>query len=788
MTSRHKSPRLARLKMSRQLVHYPITKRRVVQSIVFSIACLMALRCPAQQFDFPSVAVEDSAMLSKSMTSLAGAVIEVYRDDDREKYLDNLFRLQIVAGRYGEATKTLNDLRVLGAKSASPQAQANNVQYEIFARAKAMQGEDTLSFDEAFQRAFREMFVHLDDRSSALVMRALSIVDPSSMQRDFRDALERQKGKNVILLPDALELIRAFQVADTYHAFNPLIPALIAEDDERRYVIDKDVPVKTPEGATICTTVVRPRPPLGHLPTLLNFTIYADPNKVMGEARRTASNGYAGVEGLTRGKGCSPEKAIPYEHDGRDAAAVIEWIARQPWSDGRVGMYGGSYEGFTQWAAAKHIPKALKALMPCVPVGPGIDVPMDGNVFMNFVYPWPFYTTNNKTLDDSTYNDRKRWDQLNRNWYVSGQAYRNLEKIDGTPNPIFNRWLDHPTYDAYWQGMIPYKKEFARIKIPVLATAGYFGGGPGAAVYYLMQHHKYRPEAEHYLVIGPYDHVRGHRGTIGVLGGATKVLAGYELDPVAQLDIGELRYQWFDYVFKGAPKPALLKDKVNYQVMGANVWKHAPSVAAMSNRTLRLHLSAERSRDHYRLTESKPADDRFVAQTIDFTDRSDVDRILPRDDIVAKVIDIPNSIEFVGEPFTKSIEMSGLFSGRLSLITNKKDFDFNIALYELTSKDEYILLSTYQTRASHVGDIIHPRLLTPGKRQRLDFKSVRLTSRQLQAGSRLVVVFGVIKQPDLQINYGTAGKDVSDETIADVKEPLTIKWFGDSFIDIPVGR
>ncbi len=76
-------------------------------------------------------------------------------------------------------------------------------------------------------------------------------------------------------------------------------------------------------------------------------------------------------------------------------------------------------------------------------------------------------------------------------------------------------------------------------------------------------------------------------------------------------------------------------------------------------------------------------------------------------------------------------------------------------------------------------------MLTPGKRERLDFKSVRLTSRQLQPDSRIVVLLNVIKQPDFQINYGT-GKDVSDETIADAGEPLEIRWFGDSFVELPV--
>ncbi len=60
-------------------------------------------------------------------------------------------------------------------------------------------------------------------------------------------------------------------------------------------------------------------------------------------------------------------------------------------------------------------------------------------------------------------------------------------------------------------------------------------------------------------------------------------------------------------------------------------------------------------------------------------------------------------------------------------------------------------------------------------------------SRRLQPGSRLVVVLRVIKERGRQINYGT-GKDVSDETIADAKEPLEIRWFDDSIVSLPVGR
>jgi uncharacterized protein len=528
----------------------------------------------------------------------------------------------------------------------------------------------------------------------------------------------------------------------------------------QEFVIDSNVRVPTPDGGVVCAAlIVHPIGATGPLPTLLQFSIY-DP--FMAEAKRTAAHGYVAVEGETRGKACAPGTPVPYENNGRDAEALINWIARQPWSDGRVGMYGGSYNGGAAWAAAKRMPKPLKAIMVGAPVAPGLDVPMEGNVFWMFVYPWTFYTTDGPRADTATYNDRARWRRLDHDWYASGRAFRDHDAIDGTPNPYYDRWLEHPSYDAYWQAMIPYRDEFARINIPVLQTAGYYYGGPGAALYYFSQHHQYNPKAEHYLVIGPYGHFDAQSGP------SSRELNGYRLDSVAMVDLRELRYQFFDYVFKGAPKPAMLQGVVNYEVMGANVWKHAPSVAAMAKERRRIPLGA-------------------ATLTVDLADRSDVDRMSPGGGVVDTVIDTWNGVKFVSDPFAEPIEVSGLFSGSLDVVVNKHDFDFQVQLYELTSKGQYVQLSQYWSRASYVGDQSHRRLLTPGKRQRLDFASIRLMSRQFEPGSRLVTVITVVKEPGRQINFGT-GKDVSDETVADGKEPLRIQLFDDSFIDVPVSR
>lgn len=290
------------------------------------------------------------------------------------------------------------------------------------------------------------------------------------------------------------------------------------------------------------------------------------------------------------------------------------------------------------------------------------------------------------------------------------------------------------------------------------------------------------------MVIGPYDHHSGNRGTVDVLGVEATELSGYKLDPTALIDIGELRYQWFDYIFKGGAKPARLQDRINFEVMGADTWMHAPSIAKMADSHLRLHLSDTKAGEFYRLAKRNSGANNFVSQSLDFKDRSDVDRVSPASgEIIDTEIDTYQSVVFETAPFDRSTDISGSFSGRLDFVTNKKDFDFQIQLYEHTADGKYFELSWYTARASYIADRTRRHLLVPGVRQHLDFTSARLTSRRLKPGSCLVVQLSLLKTPDSQINYGS-GRDVAGETIADAGPPLEIKWFGSSVLDIPVGK
>ncbi len=750
---------------------------KIFFGIVFLSLSLWTAEALAQMLTPAST--RDADAVVASLPELARQAIPVYKEENRAKYLNTLFRLQSVANDHRAADETLDALVRL--RSAS---EPDNVPplraFQVSERANIVRDSDKKTQEEHVREAFRSVFEPLGDLDSSRSLFWLKS-DVDRMRNDLRASAEKAVGKSSLPLADAIGLIRSRYLLSTFETIGPFADSLIAEDDARRYVIDTNASVRTPDDAEISAIAIRPRTAQAMLPTLLRFTIYADDGQSLSEARVMAAHGYAGVIAYTRGKGRSPQSPVPFEHDGDDARAVIAWIVRQPWSDGRVGMYGGSYDGFTQWAAAKTLPAALKTIVPYVANNPGNGLPMENNVFSLVNYGWPFYTTNNKSLDNATYFDRDRWNALNERWYVSGRSYRAVDGIDGTPNPWFQRWLQHPSYDRYWQRMTPYGREFAKIDIPVLTITGYFDDAQRSALNYLQQHYAHKPDAEHYLLIGPYDHFGAQAAR------KAAVLSGYSIDPVATMDTQAITFQWMDHVFRGSPKPELVRDRINYQVMGANVWKHAPSIAAMSEKTRALYLSAAKSGETYTLSERPDAPAGALNQIVDFSDRSTSLGDHYPIPIVGKALDASSGLLFESAPFDAPIEVSGTFSGELHVTTDRRDFDFSVTLYERMPSGELFHLSYFLGRASYADDMTSRRLLTPGKKTIVRFDRTRMTSRRLQRGSRLLVALSVNKNAYAQVNHGT-GKDVSDEDINDAGKPMLVRWNTDSHIRIPVSK
>jgi putative CocE/NonD family hydrolase len=744
----------------------------------------------AQSFTLPRAARGDLAELARAMPALASQLLAKYTEPAREQSLDTRFRLQLLAGQYTEAIETVRSLREVLKSGHSPAAEVAHEEYEIFAAARREQAERHVPFEEAFGQAFREAFGKLSDRDAWVVARAFAY-EPATgrsltrAEDDLRESLAPLKKEGTVDLKTALALARAYLAYDFFKQTSSPAESLVREDDHGRYRIE-DVLVKTGDGATLSAIVVRNRKVTTPAPTALTFTIYAfasrdiSPPQSASRLKLAAALGYVGVVGFTRGKGASPDAVVPYEHDGRDVNALIDWIVKQPWSDGRVGMYGGSYNGFTQWAAAKNPHPALKTIVPYAANNPGDGLPMENNIFLLPNYPWVYYVTNNKYVDDAAYAD-PHFHSLNEKWYAGGKPYRQVDRVAGVANPWLQRWLRHPAYDGYWQGMLPYKDEFARINIPVLTITGYYDDGQQSALHFLKEHYRHNPRAEHYLLIGPYDHFGSQAAR------KDAVLRGYAIDPVAQVDTPEITFQWFDHVFRGGKRPALIKDRINYEVMGANEWRHAPSLEKTANAALTLYLTDAREGDRYRLSAQRQARPGSLHQEVDFADRKTSNNDYYPFPVVGKKPDLSNGFCFLSAPFEEPLCVSGTFSGEIKARINKRDMDVGVVLYEVLPDGRLLHLSYFVGRASYARDMSVRRLLTPGQVETIPFEKTRMVSRKLARGSRLLVTLNVNKNRFAQINYGT-GKDVSDEDLSDAKVPLQVEWLNDSFVRIPVWK
>ena len=114
----------------------------------------------------------------------------------------------------------------------------------------------------------------------------------------------------------------------------------------------------------------------------------------------------------------------------------------------------------------------------------------ENNIFITPNYQWAFHVTNNKTIDHTVYTDWQHWQNTYDELFTSGRAFKDIDKIEGTPNPWFQKWLSHPSFDSYYQAMLPYKQDYAKINIPVLSITGYYGASI-SAIDFLTNHYKY---------------------------------------------------------------------------------------------------------------------------------------------------------------------------------------------------------------------------------------------------------------------------------------------------------
>ncbi|MFC4818510.1 CocE/NonD family hydrolase [Flavobacterium sp. GCM10023249] len=732
----------------------------------------------AQNIPFPKEKFTDSTAIAQNMVTLAEKLIPLYQNKDKKAYLENRFRLEFLAKSYPAMEATLKKLEMEMVKD-SVHLSSFGFGQRVYVKTSNQKPQNQSEFTTAFKTFFDSYYDTMDMENQWYVDDMYnSWVDV--FKDRFASQLKAAQAKDSISINEAVALCKSYSNVQAYGGTLALAKQWIAKKVAEKYVIDENILITLPNGSTIAGTLVRSSKVTTPQPVVMLYNIYAGIE--LGLCKEIASRGYVGFIANTRGKRLSNDPIEPFEHDGDDAYAILDWVSQQPWCNGKIGMYGGSYLGFSQWSATKKLHPALKTIVPQVSVGIGIDYPMHNGVFMGYALSWIRFVMNNKLTDDADFDNSEKWAKIYTEYYKKGASFRSLDSIEGSVSPIFQRWLDHPSYDSYWQNMVPQKEDYAKINIPILTTTGYYDDDQLGALSYYKEYQKWNKSNNYYLLIGPYNH-----------GGAQayprKVLGGYEIDAAAQIDINQLVFDWFDYTLKDGKRPELLKDKVNFQVMGKNEWQHAASLEKMHNSTRTFYLGSQNNQKV--LLHQLPKKRSAITQTVDYKDRSEIN-IYKKTDVCnfPAVINKELLLEkqlmvFESEPMEEAITISGALEAALKVRCNKKDIDIALQLYEKTANNDYFALTNNLQRASYAKDRSQRQLLRPNTIETIHMKNTYTISKQIEKGSRIVIVLGMNKNPNWEVNYGT-GKPVSEETMADGEVPLEIEWFNDSTITLPI--
>jgi len=546
------------------------------------------------------------------------------------------------------------------------------------------------------------------------------------------------------------------------------------------------------DGVILNATLYQPHGQREPLPVVLSMTPYIA-DRFHPLAKYFAAHGYVAALVDVRGRGSSNGTFTPFAQEGNDSYDTIEWLAKQPFANGKVAMSGGSYGGFNQWAAAKMFPPHLAAILPVASGHPGVDFPSLGNIGTPYQMQWITFTSG-KTPNANLFGDAAWWASKWRILYEKHLPFASLDSLVGNPSPVFQTWVAHPHPDGWTDQMVPSREDYRRLSLPIFTRTGMYDGDQiGAMEFYRlhMQHGNQPTRASHYLMIGPWDH------------GGTRLpqreVGGMSFGDASMLNMSKLDTEWYDWVLKGGQRPAILEKRVSYYVTGEEAWKYADSLSEIGASPSTFYLASASEAGEGapigRLTVERPAASAPHEWTYDPLDVRPGSRESADDDggtIVQKAkLDLGGrGVVFVTAPFESATEISGFPAVTVWLSLDVPDTDLRFTLQELTPDGQSILLSEAQVRARYRESLRQPKLITPGAVLRHDVRQFRFMSRRMAPGSRVRLAIESPNSIGLQKNYNSGG-DVARETAKDARtahirlyhEPD--RW---STLELPIAR
>ena len=528
------------------------------------------------------------------------------------------------------------------------------------------------------------------------------------------------------------------------------------------------IPVR--DGIRLNGTLYMPKEIQEPLPVIFTFTPYvADTYHERG--MYFASNGYIFLGIDVRGRGNSEGIFEPFVNEGKDGSDVVEWLAQQPWSNGKVTMWGGSYAGFDQWTVLKEFPAHLSTIVPAAAAHPGVDFPGMNNIFMSYEIQWDTYTSG-VTSNLKLFGDAGYWTDKFLEMHLKHLPFRELDRICGNPSAVFQKLVSHPIPDAYYDAMVPRDEEYKRINFPILTITGHYDDDQPGAMEYYKRHMTYGSEdakASHFLIIGPWDHAgtRTPNRDVGGLG----------FGEASLVDLNKLHKEWYDWTMKDGRKPDFLKKRVAYYVVGpgAECWKYADDleVIASEKRLMYLHSNGA-ANDVFSsgtLGSGKPLKEKPDYYTYDPLDTrpAEVERAAAEHTLIDQRTALNlfgNGVVYHSEPFAEATEISGYAKFTCWMAMDVPDTDFQVTVFEIMTDGTSVLLTQDLMRARYRDSLRQEKLVKPGEINRYEFKSFPWFSRRVSKGSRLRLLLKSPNSYALQKNYNSGGV-VADESAKD---------------------
>jgi len=334
--------------------------------------------------------------------------------------------------------------------------------------------------------------------------------------------------------------------------------------------IERDVVMKTRDGVALKADIYRPAGE-GALFVLLQRTPYNKDNTAV-IARKAALRGFMVVVQDVRGRYASEGEWYPFKHETQDGYDAVEWAAALPRSNGKVGMFGGSYVGATQMLAAIGHPPHLAGICPIVTAS-------------NYHENWTYQGGALAQWFDESWTAGLAQDTLNREVQAKTNAMAGRSVLPLKQFPLFNvnfgadaaatthelapyflDWLDHPTYDSYWKQW-SIEEQFDQIQVPALTVAAWYDLFQGGSIrnYLGMKAHAGNEAARQgqQLLV-----------TIGGHAGNDRTIGTVDFGPATSwYDEDEIILKWYDFLFLGKQNEFANGKPVKIFVMGENKWR-----------------------------------------------------------------------------------------------------------------------------------------------------------------------------------------------------------------------